>query len=79
MPLVTGYCMVMCENDTSLFCIFLPLLRPFYIFITKKPQNVIDWMFLLLLLRHLSIMKETESMNKYYQHTVTSMCMTMTL
>jgi len=36
MPLVTEYCMVMCENDTSLFCIFLPLLRPFYIFITKK-------------------------------------------
>ena len=31
MPLVTGYCMVMCENDTSLFCIFLPLLRPFFI------------------------------------------------
>ena len=42
MPLVTEYCMVMCENDTSLFCIFLSLLRPFYIFITKKPQNVID-------------------------------------
>ena len=42
MPLVTEYCMVLCENDTSLFCIFLPLLRTFYIFITKKPQNVID-------------------------------------
>lgn len=42
MPLVTGYCMAMCENDTLLFCIFLPLLGPFYIFITKKPQNVID-------------------------------------
>lgn len=42
MPLVTEYCMALCENDTSLFCIFLPLLSPFYIFITKKPQNVID-------------------------------------
>mgnify|MGYP000781945081 FL=1 len=42
MPLVLDFCVVMCENDTSSFCIFLSLLRPFYIFITKKPQNVID-------------------------------------
>ena len=32
----------MCENVTLPFCIFLPLFAAFYIFITKKPQNVID-------------------------------------
>lgn len=36
------FCTVRCENVTSYFCIFLPVFLPFYVFITKKPQNVID-------------------------------------